>query len=104
MYQINVLNEKTWEWEQLTFNSKPMSFGSKSTLMRALKNNLGVKVQILYNDWYLSGLDGTAFQLDLFTKEHDHLLDKTIQSIESQKRYDEMYPKLELKKRRNYNE
>ena len=100
MYQINILNEKTWDWEQLKFNGKPMLFGSKSTLIRALKNNLGVTTQILYNDWYLSGLDGTVFQLDLFIKEHDHLLDKTIQCIETQKKYNEMYPKLELKKRR----
>lgn len=97
MYQINILNEKIWKWEQLTFNGKPMLFSSKSTLYKALKDNLGVKVQILYNDWYLISLDGTYFQLDLFKKEHDHLLDKTIQCIETQKRYDEMNPKVKSK-------
>lgn len=30
MYQINILNTCSFEWEQLTFNDKPMKFGSKN--------------------------------------------------------------------------
>ena len=97
MYQINILNDKIWEWEQLTFNDKPMLFSKKSTLIRALKNSLGVQTQVLYNDWFLTNLNGTQFQLDLFIKEHDHLLDKTIQCIETQKKYDETNQKVQSK-------
>lgn len=76
MYQINILNTYNWEWEQLTFNDKPMVFSNKSTLYKALKDNLGERIQVLYNNWFLVNLDGSLYQLNWFMDNHDRLLDK----------------------------
>ena len=76
MYVVNLLNETEWQWEPLMFKGRPMTFSSKSTLMRALKNNLGVSQQILYNDHFLMTLDGTPHNLEWFVRNHDRLVDK----------------------------
>lgn len=76
MYQINILNTYNWEWEQLTFNDKPMVFSNKSTLYKALKDNLGERTQVLYNNWFLTSLDGSVHQLGWFMDNHDRLMYK----------------------------
>ena len=52
MYQINILNTCNFNWEQLTFNDKPMKFGSKTTLFKAIKDNKGRRMQILHDNWF----------------------------------------------------
>lgn len=103
MYKVNLLNTKTWDWEQLRFNGIPMTFSNKTTLLKALKDNLGTSQQILYEDWFLVTLDGSAYQLNWFIDNHDRLVAVNKRNRDSQKKYDNRFneePKQKVKRRK----
>ena len=88
MYTVNILDEELLEWQPLCFNKTPMQFSSKETLFKALKDNLGKSVQVLYNGWYLDGLNGTDEQLQWHKRRHDILVEKVKYYISCQENYD----------------
>lgn len=88
MYTVNFLDTEEMEWKPLCFKEIPMQFGSKQTLFKALKDNLGVSVQVLYNGWYLDGLNGTEEQLAWHKRRHDILLEKIKWYMSCQENYE----------------
>lgn len=88
MYTVNILDEETHTWTPLQFNNITMSFSSKTTLFKALKDNLGKTVQVLYNGWYLDGLNGTDEQLQWHKRRHDILVEKVKYYMSCQENYD----------------
>lgn len=84
MYQINILNTCSFEWEQLTFNDKPMVFGSKTTVCKGIKDNLGKRMQILHDNWFLALLDGSKENYEWFEKNHDKLINKVELTMHTQ--------------------
>ena len=90
MYQVNKLNEKL-EWEKFALTDNKMD------LYKTLRYSLGTQVQILYNDWYLTRLDGSLYQLDWLIENHDRLMNATNKAINYQKKYEEMKGKQKVK-------
>lgn len=91
MYKVNLLDQDKMEWMPLTFNGMPMQFSNKTTLLKALKDNLGTSQQILYEDWFLVTLDGSAYQLNWFIDNHDRLVAVNKRNRDSQKKYDNRF-------------
>lgn len=88
MYTVNLLDTEEMEWKPLCFNEIPMQFSTKQTLFKALKDNLGVSVQVLYNGWYLDGMNGTEEQLSWHKRRHDILLEKIKWYMSCQENYE----------------
>ena len=65
IYTINLLSD-TNNWLPLTFNGIPMQFTSKSTLLKAIKDNMGTYQQILLDDVVMCFLDGSEHQYKWF--------------------------------------
>lgn len=78
MYQVNLLENNNWR--EYGFCEE------KSQLFKCLSNSLGKNQQILYNEHFLTNLDGTIYQLNWFMENHDRLLNQVNNNFSKVKR------------------
>lgn len=73
-YTIDLL--ENMDWVPLTHNGVPMVFGSELTMLKAVKDNMGITQRIMLDDIVIEFVNGSEHQYKLFKDNIDNAVNK----------------------------